>query len=184
MNAPGLSVVAIGSPVRVIRFHESPSSSLLVGFHLLLAMAVHLLMRLDVAGNAQRFQVSLVVCQPLHLLLSLGCFDWHLVVYVYGRAHEPFALAPLAQRMCLQVCTTDVLPPGRVQQSLVSWVTAHGSWSNGLNPSYSKPSSAFPLNSPSLSCNSGRSGTSLSSKWMLIWLAMLSGVRCGTRLNF
>ena len=177
MNAPGLSVLAIWSPIRVIRFHESPSSSRLVGFHLLLAMAVHFLMGLDVTRNAKCFEVRWVVCQPLHLLFSLGRLDRCLVMHVNGSGHEPLALAPLTQWMRLQVCTTDVLPPGRVQQPLVSLVSAHGSWSNGRKLSYSKPSSAFPLNSPSLSCNSGRSGTSLSSKWMLIWLATLSGVR-------
>lgn len=105
MNAPGLSVVAIGSPVGVIRFHESPSSSLLIGFHLLLAMAVHLLMRLDVARNTQRFEVHWVVCQPLHILLGLGRLDGRFVVNIHSRcdvtigqhtSRNALASAPLA----------------------------------------------------------------------------------------
>ena len=151
--------------VRIIGFHESPSCSRLVLLHLLAGVALGLLVRLDVARNTQRFEVRWVVCQPLHLLLGLGRFDRCLVVHVNGSGHESFALAPLTQRMLLKVRTSQLLPSSVIQQSLVSWITAHGSTSNGRTPSIN-PSSASPLNSPSLSCNSGSSGTSLSSKWM------------------
>ena len=132
MNAPGLSVVAIGSPValratlftlgmtdasivllllthkvRVIRFHESPSSSRLVLLHLLLGVASHLLMRLDVARNTQRLQVvaTHVVCKVFHLLLSLGRLDGRFVMNIHSRRdvtigqharRNPIASAPLA----------------------------------------------------------------------------------------
>ena len=82
MNAPGLSVVAIGSPIRVVCFHESSVSSRLVLLHLLLCVALGLLMGTDVTRDAQRFKVRWVVCQPLHLLLSLGRLHRFLVMHI------------------------------------------------------------------------------------------------------
>ena len=85
------------------------SSSLLVGFHLFLAMASHLLMGLDMARDAQRLQVvaTNIVGQILHLLLSLGRLDGCLVVHIDSSTHEAFTLAPLAQRVLLKVRSSE-----------------------------------------------------------------------------
>ena len=68
MNAPGLSVLAIGSPVRIVRFHESPSRSRLVLLHLLLCMGFGFGVGLDVAGDTEQTDVVNIVAESFHLL--------------------------------------------------------------------------------------------------------------------
>ena len=72
----------VGLIVWVVGFHEALPCPLLVGLHLLAGVAPHLLVGLDVAGDAQQLDVVDVVGQPLHLLFGLGRLDRHLVMTV------------------------------------------------------------------------------------------------------
>jgi hypothetical protein len=94
------------------------------------------LVRLDVARDAQGFEVvaTKIVCQPLHLLLSLGRLHRLLVMHVNRTCDvtvwqytSRYALTstPFAQWMFAKVVGAYRLPPLRVQQLLVSWVSAH-----------------------------------------------------------
>ena len=131
----GLSRWVIGVKVRIIRFHEPPPCSRLVFLHLLFCMAVHLLVGLDVARDAQQFDVADIVCQPLHRLLSLGRLYWYLMVAVNsggdvaaGQNSGGYTLssASLAQASSpLPHLSLYLGPSWRVQQSLVSFVSAH-----------------------------------------------------------
>jgi len=88
------------------------------------------------AGDAQGFEIvaTKIVCQPLHLLWSPPALDGCLVVDIHGTCDEtvgqhtrrnPLASAPFAQWMLAKVVGAYHLPSLRVQQLLVSWVSAH-----------------------------------------------------------
>ena len=120
--------------VWIIRFHESPSCSRLVLLHLLLGVAQHLLMRLDVTGNTQQSDVADIVGQPFHLLLRSPRFNRHDMMAVNTRSYVWFAtllnsflVAPLAQSVGSSPHDALHLFPSLVVQQLgVTWVSAHG----------------------------------------------------------
>ena len=60
-------------------------------------MRVHLLVGLDVAGDAQQLDVADIVGQPLHLLLSLCRLYGLDVVAVHAGTDESLAAASLAK---------------------------------------------------------------------------------------
>ena len=134
-------VAFIWLPVRVIRFHESPSSSRLVLRDLLLCMGAHVLMHLDVAGNAQQLAVVGIVTPCTHSVWSfnrLRLFDRSDVMHVHAWGYEALSLAQLAQAVgTSEHLGPQQLPPLVIQQSLVSWVSAHrpSSLSNRLSMS-------------------------------------------------
>ena len=135
MNAPGLSVVAIGSPIRVVRFHESLSSSRLVLLDLLLGVALSLSVNLDVAILTHQHDVVRVVTSGLHTVRTFNgvrTLDGSDVVAVQllrqATSHDAFLHAHLTASVgSLPHDCLHRLPPLRVQQLLVSWVSAHGS---------------------------------------------------------
>ena len=133
MNAPGLSVVAIWHEVWVIRFHESPSSSRLVGLHLLLGVASRLGVNLDVTILTHQHDVVRVVTSGTHTVWAfnrVGTFDGSDVVAVQLRrtatSDDAFLHAHLAQSVgTLPHDSLHLLPLLAIQQLLVSWVSAH-----------------------------------------------------------
>ena len=141
--------------VRVVSLQEPLPCSLLVGFHLLLAMTVHFLMSFNMTGNAQQADVVRVIAEAFHLLHRSPTFHGHDVVAVNTWRYESLLTASLAEPVGTSPHNRlSNVPSFMVQQSLVVLVPAHGSTSNGLNPSYSKPSSALPWCSPSASLGS------------------------------
>ena len=120
--------------VGVVHFHEPLPCSLLVGLHLLAGVAPHLLVGLDVAGDAQQLDVGRIVTELLHLHDGTATLHGLDVVAVHAWRDVPvghscrlaLADAPLTQ----SVGTSPHLglhlpPPWAVQQSLVVLVSAH-----------------------------------------------------------
>ena len=60
-------------------------------------MGAHLLMHLDMTGDAQQLAVGGIVCQPFHLLHRLRLFDGSDVMHVNAWGDEALSLAQLAQ---------------------------------------------------------------------------------------
>ena len=89
-------------------------------------MGSHVLVYLDVTGDAQQLAVVRVVCQSLHLLHRLRLFNGSDVMHVHAWGDEALSLAQLAQASgTSEHLGSQQLPPLVVQQSLVSWVSAH-----------------------------------------------------------
>ena len=119
--------------VRIIRFHESPSSSRLVLFHLLLRVALGLGVNLDVTILTHQHDVVRVVAPGTHTIRTfnrVGTFDGSDVVAVQLRraatSDDAFLHAHLAQSVgTLPHDSLHLLPLPTIQQLLVSWVSAH-----------------------------------------------------------
>ena len=76
-------------------------------------------MRLDVAGNTQQADVVHIVCQPLHLLLSLGTLHGNDVVAIFPSGDVPFIKATLAESVgSPPYDALHLHPPLAVQQLL------------------------------------------------------------------
>lgn len=83
--------------VWVVGFEEALPCPLLVLRYLLLGMALHFLVRLDVTWDAKQFDVAWIVCQSPHLFFSLGALNGSLVVAINTGGDEALTLAALAQ---------------------------------------------------------------------------------------
>ena len=80
--------------VRVVGFEEPSTCSRLVLRHLFFLMRVHLLVRLDVARDAQQFDVLRVVRPRLHAVRSIhgvSAFDGLDVMAIDSGGYESFA---------------------------------------------------------------------------------------------
>ena len=82
-------LLSLTHKVRVIGFKEPLTPSLFVLLHLLLGVAPHLLVRLDVAGDAQQSDVVPVEEQPLDLFHRAACFPRDDVVTVNAWCDVP-----------------------------------------------------------------------------------------------
>jgi hypothetical protein len=79
-------------------------------------MGAHLLMHLDVAGDAQQLAVVRIVRQSLHLLHRLRLFNGSDVMHVNTSGDEAFSLAQLAQAVgTSEHLGSQQLPPLVVQ---------------------------------------------------------------------
>jgi hypothetical protein len=92
-------------------------------------MRVHLLVRLDVAGNAQQLDVLRIVRPRLHAIWTVNgvsTFNWFDVVTINSGGDESIALAPFTQSASsLPHYPLHLCPTWRVQQLLVSFISAH-----------------------------------------------------------
>ena len=83
----------------------------------------------DVTGHAQQADVADIIGQPLHLLNGSASLDGYDVVAVNARRDEALLGTLFAQpaspspHLYLHASLTP--PPLIIQQSLVSWVSAH-----------------------------------------------------------
>lgn len=94
--------------------------------HCLGCVAVHLFMRLDVAGDTEQPAVVWVICKLLHFLLALSRLYRDDVVAVHAWCNVSLGLASFAQSVgSLPYDAFHVLPFLGVQQLLVSLVSAH-----------------------------------------------------------
>ena len=84
MTDASIVLLSLTHKVRIVHFEEPSTGSLLVLLHLLFGMRPHVLMHLDVAGDAQQLAVVRVVCQSLHLLHGLGLLHRLDVVHVHA----------------------------------------------------------------------------------------------------
>ena len=93
----------------------------------------HLLMCPDMAGNAKQAHIIRIKTELLHLLLSLRRFNRHNMMAVHSRSDDAFLQTILTQAVGSQPHRALCLCPTlRVEQSLVSFISAHGSTSKGL----------------------------------------------------
>ena len=94
------SVIVFCFIIWVVGFEEPLTGSRLVLSHLLLGVRSHLLMHLDVAGDAQQLAVGGIVTPCTHSVWAfdrLGLLDGSDVMHVHTSGDEALGLAPLAQ---------------------------------------------------------------------------------------
>ena len=100
MTDASIVLLSLTHKVWVVGFEEPLTCSLLVLLHLLLGVRSHLLMHLDVAGDAQQLAIGGIVTPCTHSVWSfdrLGLLDGSDVMHVHTSGDEALGLAPLAQ---------------------------------------------------------------------------------------
>ena len=115
--------------VRVVAPHEVDALLLLALLYVLFVVASQFHMGCDVVGYAQQSAVVHVVGQPLHLLNGSACLNGDDMVAVNARRYYALLYALLAQSASpspyLHHHASLAPPPLIVQQSLVTFISAH-----------------------------------------------------------